>query len=56
MHHLTPSSTNLQPARRQKWQEPAILVERSLTANAQEVDPLGGPAFGPLLGTGDPPP
>lgn len=51
MHHSTPSSTNLQPARRQKWQEPAILVERSLTASAQGPDPLGGPAFGPLSTT-----
>jgi hypothetical protein len=33
---------------RQKWQEPAILVERSLTTNAQEPVPNIGPAFGPL--------
>jgi hypothetical protein len=51
MHHSTPSSTDLPPARRQKWQEPLILLERSLTASAQGPDPLGGPVFGPLSTT-----
>ncbi len=43
MHHSqpTPSSTTT----KQKWQEPMILVERSLNASAQ------GPAFGPLSST-----
>lgn len=35
-------------AGRQKWQEPKVLVERSLVANAQELDPQAGPLFGPF--------
>lgn len=51
MHHSTSIKTETPSASRQKWQEPAILVERSLTASAQGPDPLGGPAFGPLSNT-----
>lgn len=51
MHHSTASKANAQAAGRQKWQEPAILVERSLLANAQEGGPDFGPAFGPFSTT-----
>lgn len=51
MHHSTSPITESQTAVRQKWQEPMILVERSLTANAQGPDPQGGPVFGPLSTT-----
>ena len=39
------------PENRQKWQEPVILIERSLSVNAQDLGPLNGPAFGPLSGS-----
>jgi hypothetical protein len=51
MHHSISPTTESQAAARQKWQEPMILVERSLTANAQGPDPQGGPVFGPLSTT-----
>ncbi len=51
MHHSTTFTDNSQVTTRQKWQEPMILVERSLTANAQGPDPQGGPVFGPLSTT-----
>lgn len=38
-------------AGRQKWQEPKVLVERSLIANAQDPDPQAGPLFGPFSTT-----
>ncbi len=51
MRHSTTLTTDSQATIRQKWQEPMILVERSLTANAQGPDPQGGPVFGPLSTT-----
>jgi hypothetical protein len=51
MHHSSSPITESQATVRQKWQEPMILVERSLTANAQGPDPQGGPVFGPLSTT-----
>ena len=37
---------------RQTWQEPVILIERALSANAQGPGPHEGPVFGPLSGSG----
>ncbi len=48
MHHSTAIKAESHPVTKQKWQEPAILIERSLAANAQGPDVSGGPAFGPL--------
>lgn len=33
---------------RKTWQEPMVLVERALNANAQGPGPHEGPVFGPL--------
>ncbi len=35
MHHSTSIQTESHSTTKQKWQEPAILVERSLMVNAQ---------------------
>jgi hypothetical protein len=51
MNQSSSTKSELQAATRQKWQEPTILVERSLTVNAQGPGPQLGPAFGPLSGT-----
>jgi hypothetical protein len=53
MYHSTSLSLRpeTQTTTRQKWQEPMILIERSLTATAQGPDPQGGPVFGPLSTT-----
>lgn len=51
MHQSTAFTTESQGATKKRWQEPMILVERSLTANAQGPDPQGGPVFGPLSTT-----
>jgi hypothetical protein len=48
MHHSASIKNEAHTATRQKWQEPMILVERSLNASAQGP----GPVFGPLSGTG----
>lgn len=50
MHHSTSFEAAAQDESRQKWQEPMILIERSLYANAQAPDPGAGPMFGPLSG------
>lgn len=47
------SQTETRPQNKQKWQEPVILIERSLVGNAQDLGPLNGPAFGPLSGSGN---
>jgi hypothetical protein len=51
MHHSKPAVVASRAASKQKWQEPKILVERSLNANAQEPDPQAGPLFGPFSTT-----
>jgi hypothetical protein len=51
MNHSTSLRPDAQNTNRQKWQEPMILIERSLTASAQGPDPQGGPVFGPLSTT-----
>jgi len=51
MQHSTPFEAAAQDAPRQKWQEPRILIERSLAVNAQAPDPNAAPLFGPLSGT-----
>ncbi len=51
MHHSTSGVAESRAASKQKWQEPKILVERSLIANAQEPDPQAGPLFGPFSTT-----
>lgn len=51
MHHSTPAFVVSHAASKQKWQEPKILIERSLNANAQEPDPQAGPLFGPFSTT-----
>lgn len=51
MHHSNSTQAEALPASRQRWQEPAILVERSLMANAQGPAPLD---FGPLGESTDP--
>lgn len=51
MHHSTPVDTALEGTPRQKWQEPRILIERSLAVNAQAPDPNAAPLFGPLSTT-----
>ena len=48
MHHSTQDKSETRKSGRQTWQEPMILIERSLTANAQGVGPQAGPLFGPL--------
>ncbi len=51
MFQPTPAVVANRTANRQKWQEPKILVERSLTPSAQELDPQAGPLFGPFSST-----
>lgn len=48
MVETKPAVVESRVAGRQKWQEPKVLVERSLVANAQELDPQAGPLFGPF--------
>ena len=48
MFHTTPAIMAKRVANKQKWQEPKILVERSLIPTAQELDPQAGPLFGPF--------
>ncbi|MER2598767.1 MAG: hypothetical protein ABTQ73_04560 [Caldilineales bacterium] len=45
------SQTEARPQGKQKWQEPVVVIERSLTGNAQDLGPLDGPSFGPLSGS-----
>ena len=51
MHRSTQESIKARGSSRQTWQEPIILIERSLSANAQGPGPEAGPVFGPLLGS-----
>ena len=51
MFHTTPAIMAKRVANKQKWQEPKILVERSLIPTAQELDPQAGPLFGPFSTT-----
>lgn len=51
MDHQIQSINQSGAPNQRKWQEPAILVERFLTANAQGPGPQIGPMFGPLTGT-----
>lgn len=49
MHHSPTNNAIPSSAGKQRWQEPAILVERPLSASAQDGGrPPGGPVFGPL--------
>ena len=48
MHHSTQERVDPRESSRQLWQEPIILIERSLNANAQGPGPHEGPIFGPL--------
>ena len=48
MHLSTQEKIEFHGSKRQTWQEPAILIERSLSANAQGPGPHEGPVFGPL--------
>jgi hypothetical protein len=51
MYHSTPFEAAAQDVPRPKWQEPRILIERSLAVNAQVPDPNAAPLFGPLSAT-----
>ncbi len=55
MHHSTHVTDDARPTTRQKWQEPKVLIERRLTANAQDPEPNAGPLFGPFSTTTNPP-
>lgn len=55
MDHQTQAAHDAEKSNRRRWQEPAILVERLLTANAQGPGPQIGPMFGPLTDTLPPP-
>ncbi len=48
MHRSTQDKIESCGPSRQTWQEPMILIERSLSANAQGPGPHEGPVFGPL--------
>ena len=48
MYHSSNAASEVRPATRQKWQEPKVLVERRLSANAQAPDPNAAPLFGPF--------
>jgi hypothetical protein len=48
MYHSSNAASEVRPATRQKWQEPKVLVERLLSANAQAPDPNAAPLFGPF--------
>ena len=48
MHRSTQEKVESRLSSRQPWQEPMILIERSLSANAQGPGPHEGPVFGPL--------
>jgi hypothetical protein len=48
MHRSTQDKVESRLSSRQTWQEPMILIERSLSANAQGPGPHEGPVFGPL--------
>ena len=51
MHRSTQDKVESRGSSRQTWQEPMILIERSLSANAQGPGPHEGPVFGCLLYT-----
>jgi hypothetical protein len=48
MHRSVQARVEVRGSNRQSWQEPMILIERSLNANAQGPGPHEGPVFGPL--------
>lgn len=45
----TPQPVTLAPDSRKRWQEPRVVLERSLEVTAQDGGPLG--PFGPLTST-----
>ena len=48
MHRSTQDKVESRELSRQAWQEPTILIERSLSASAKGPGPHEGSVFGPL--------
>jgi len=54
MHRSTQDKIEPRGSGRQTWQEPMILIERSLSVNAQGPGSSDGPVFGPLSNSNGP--